>query len=286
MSNHLLKSSSKKIVVVRKPFKQPTTSVAEQQPTTIQKLELVISHYEEDLKWIHSIDPLILKSIYIYHKGSQEKKAQDYGFTVPDQKTYEFFWFILENVGRESHSIYTHCLSVGQESKKTDEHYNILFVQGGMDSTDYHLRSKHVYPIKEWYRYADTSQSYICSHPGEIWNKPGMIQHHSKWLEEKKSGKMKSTNLTMAEYYYYITHRVYPKHHGLFTSFGNFFAVSKKRVQQHSTKLYRRIIDTLKVHINPEEGHYMEWMSRAIFGGTDLKDCNQSSTEIFLPVLD
>lgn len=242
-----------------------------------RRLELVISHYEENLSWLNELDWALISCVYIYHKGDSSKTAKEYQCPIPSSTRID--WVVLNNVGRESHTIMYHCLQMKHGSLvSSDSRNQTLFVQGGMDQE--HLRCSHTYPVNQWHKYLSDTVPYHCAHQGEIWNAPKFLKHHSKWLDEKTQGAMKRTTLSLAEFYFYMSRRFYPKHSGIVVSFGNFFSVWNTRIMQHSAALYERGITILGKHVNPEEGHYFERICRSLFSGHDINVHTNANTHV------
>jgi hypothetical protein len=238
------------------------------------QLEIVIAHYEESLDWLTDLDIRIVFHVFIYHKGNSTKTMKDYH--VPKNWEPSFYsWIPMQNVGRESHTIAHHCLLLKQgkiNPNHTRSENVSLFVQGSLDERHQNL----VYPLSKWNQYLPSSGEihYVCSHPGEMFNTPGMLIHHSKWKDEKSSGAMRSTKITIEECYSFIFNRLYPRHTGIVVSYGNYFSVSNSRICEHSSNVYQRILQCLQDHVNPEEGHYLERFTRSLFAGLSISDCS------------
>jgi hypothetical protein len=259
----------------------------------VRKLEIVVAHYEEDLKWMIEIDQKYVEHIYIYHKGDSRKVANDYHLPISIRA---YTWIPLQNVGRESHTIIHHCLRLKQSEVKESKVNNFtLFVQGAIDVGK--LQQRRLYPVKEWAKYLPDATTdtrlYICSDVGEVWNQSGLIQHHGKWLVEKQSGVMRPTAVTLGEFYQFVFRRKYPSETGLVFSFDNNFSVSNARIIQHHTEMYRRILTVLETHINPEEGHYFERLARSLFAGIEVSKMGINNLvsgsgriEVFVPILE
>jgi hypothetical protein len=235
------------------------------------RMDLVIAHHEESLKWAEDVDWKLFDTVYIYHKGNTKKKAQDYLFPTTCPVTVH--WLLLTNVGRESHTIVYHCIKVceGKTSSPIKSDNLCLFVQGNPCEA-FHAQSKHIHPIAQWNKYVTHGTDYHCSHSPDVWTDPGKIKHHGKWILERQQGLMKPTEMDMNDFYTYITNRTFPAHVGIPVSYGNQFAVSNKRICQHSIPMYTRALKILETHANPETGHYFERISRCLFDGT----CDES----------
>lgn len=247
---------SKKVAIAVSPLTK--TTVIDKQ------LDVVVCHFEEKLDWLSAVDLSIICRIFVYHKGQPSKTASDYSFPscIPHQK---LVWITLKNVGRESHTIVHHCLHL-VESKQTvnTNTLHTLFVQGNIKD-----HASHVYPVTLWFKYLQSD--YVCAQTPEIWKNTadGTVIHHSKWADEKKSGKMQTSKLTLLEFYFFVFRRFYPKHVGLFTTFHNCFSVANSRIMSHHKNMYKRLLQILQTHANPEEGHYFERICCSLFGGRD-----------------
>lgn len=216
-----------------------------------EKLELVVSHYEERLDWLQDAAKAC-KRIWVYHKGNTLKTL---GFYINIGRDLAWIakikWLRLPNVGRESHTILHHCLQMklGKiPDLKPDDH--TLFLQGSIDD------HKHlVFPYWKWGNYL--KQDYVGGGVQEVDLSEGLP------LNEKLLATLQPSDMTFAEYYEHVLGQSFPGK--VWVSYCNLFAVKNQRILAHCQQLYERALQTLDKDTNPIAGHYFERLNASLF---------------------
>lgn len=245
------------------------------------KLDLIVAHYNEKLDWLDLVDPSIVRSLTIYHKGDSKKTSSDYGLRWSDSsfstiKRPPLQWIRLPNVGRESHTIAWHCRGLKRGDSKVCKTDHTVFLQG--DIRD-HLSMGTVFPPQSFIKYRDSK---YVSGRRDVLMLRDRIPHHGKWAMELKTGKMKPAPYGFATYFHAMTGRPLAVD-GSWWSYHNMFSVINQRLLAHDVQLYERLLATLEHHVNPETGHYFERLCRSLFAGADETD--PDSDELWLPIL-
>lgn len=224
------------------------------------KWNLVITHCEESLAWLDKITPRTYGMVYIYHKGNKTQNAAHYGCPV------NVLWIPVENVGREGATIMQHCLRMKRHEVTALPSHFTVFMQSDPDP---HIHRGTMFPLHETHKYYSEADYRACAL--DFYNNAGVMTYSadSGYDKMKEKGHMKATQQgTMSEYYEYLFKRPFPATTGIPVSYCNVFGVRNYRILAHSDSFYERALRTLNHHINPEEGHYFERLTRSIFGGT------------------
>ena len=201
--------------------------------------EIVVAHYNEDLKWLLPY----ADHARVYDKGGNKSSSM---------ATKVKKWEILSNVGRESHSYLYHIIN----------NYDCLanatiFGQGRL--TDHARWNDN--EVKKFIDGANKQGIYVQkSHGYGNW---GRIRHLGKWLAMIQSKDMRQSNITFGEFWKAIFGSPHPFRS--VATYGSIFSVSRSRILTHPKSFYENAISFVNDHPNPEEGHYFERMWPAIF---------------------
>ena len=215
----------------------------------MRSVDLVISAYKEDLKWLNHI-PATFHHVYIYNKGP----GMITGVNIP------YTEIKLKNIGRCDHTYLYHIIH------NYDKLADVTIFATGSTHALTHKRNKFRFTLNKTLEtrntvfYADryenvkedlynfTMESYPASYANNNIgvNSTKMIQANirpfGKWYDEH------FPNLDI--------HAV---------TFSGVFSVSKEHIHQHDTDYYRNLIGDFPFHPNPEVGHYFERAWIAIF---------------------
>jgi hypothetical protein len=212
------------------------------------KIEFVISRYNEDLNWINenffSNNDI---PIIVYNKGINDN--------INIKKEYKII--NLENVGRESHTYLYHIIN--NYDNLAD---NTIFLPGSSDMTIKNHRAriilketmKHNKTIILGQRYYDIKNAfydyllddYTSSHQNNLINSSKLekseIRPFGKWYEHYFGDKKTQ----------YIT-------------WSGILSISKENILFHPKEYYENLIKQLESSSNPEVGHYFERAWAIIF---------------------
>lgn len=215
----------------------------------MRSVDLVISSYKEDLKWLNDI-PATFRQVYIYNKGP----GMISGVNIP------YTEIKLKNIGRCDHTYLYHIIH------NYDNLADVTIFATGSTHALSHKRNKFRFTLNKTLEtrnsvfYADryenvkedlynfTMESYHASYSNNNIgvNSTKMIQANTrpfgKWYDEH------FPNLDI--------HAV---------TYSGVFSVSKEHIHQHDADEYIRLINDFPFHPNPEVGHYFERSWIAIF---------------------
>lgn len=216
----------------------------------INQYELVISSYNEDLKWLED-EPFNKFKQICYHKGpnSIEDKCKS-----PNCKIVN-----LENVGRCDHTYLYHIINNYDNLAPIT-----IFLPGScVDGYKFDIATKVIKLVN------DTNNTVLL---GALFNDiPNDIYDFK--IDEWKATNEKNNQLnpeTKLE-----PSPIRPFGNWFKENFGDIvgkvvcyfgiFAVSKEHIIQHPKEHYEKLIKYLDYHSNPEAGHYMERSWSALF---------------------
>ena len=206
-----------------------------------KKYEIVIAKYNEDISWSEPYKHLTT----VYNKSD---------VYYPDS-------IKLSNLGRESQTYLYHIISNWDNlAEKT------LFTQG-------ELSVEHKpYPIPVYFFYNLHYVSNIKEIGIHFRDGTGNhLRHQSKWLQEYKDKKMKSSIINFNDFWSIFSEEKNPNFSSTLWSHGAIFSVSKQLIKQNSLDLYIYLYKIVSNHINPEEGHYLERSWYYIFNCGKIK---------------
>jgi len=202
--------------------------------------EIVIAHYNEDLE---RIKPYAENAI-IYHKGSDD---------FPKIKCKK--WIKLPNIGRESHTYLYHIVN----NYDNLPHYTFFFQWWIED----HIEAWYVYPSFNNYMDEVKKHWFSCAQLFFLIKKNPQIVYSQKFLDMIKSGSLKKSEYTFASFY----KKLLNKNQKLLTPCflaANFW-ISNDLIRGRKFSFYKRALDLLPEHPNPEEWHFYERLRFSIF---------------------
>jgi hypothetical protein len=225
-----------------------------------KSIDIVISRYNEDLKWIldtqisrYTSYPAYTTTIYIYNKGKSP-------FTPPPILGCRVHVINLENVGRCDHTYLHHIIA------KYDDLANVTIFLPGSADWSYKL-SKTIFTVRKAYETLDTAMA--CQKFPEGVH----VAYRNFMLDEWKSSNEQNAAMNMENKLGKSEIRPFGKWYQ--HEFGNLFidticfnglmAVSKKHIRNRPVDFYKRIIKYVDHHHNPEAGHYVERSWCAMF---------------------
>jgi hypothetical protein len=203
--------------------------------------DIVIARYNESLDWMERLTPEQKSHIKVYNKG-----PDDLSCPVTEK---------LPNVGREGH---TYLWYIIQNYESLPDY--VIFMQAN-PFDHFKFEPKDISDVlSEWLRvtkwYGITSGmkarefGHDTTREFRIKEYKGMLYQSSfnfgEWMDE------------------FVEKDVCPPKtiHGC-----GFFGVSRKLIKTRSVEYYKKILDDLAVHNNPESGHYLERSWHYIFNG-------------------
>jgi hypothetical protein len=214
----------------------------------IGTIECVISRYNEYINWIVTL-PCYISKIYIYNKGENERYFNDF---IPSPEILAKLVFIkLPNIGRIDHTIVYHILNNWDNLPD-----NLIFLPGtstmclkkgqylgSIKRNLQKLKSKHLgfyaprfFKVNETYNYAinDYMASGRCNRNGNKFIK-SEYPHFQAWKTAVID------DLPMK----YVQLR-------------GMFAVSKENILYINKQIYEKLLESLSVGDNIENGHFAE----------------------------
>jgi hypothetical protein len=214
------------------------------------RIELVISRYNEDLEWLKE-EPFNQYPVIIYNKGTNDD------FYKPPllEKNID-----LPNVGRESHTYLYHIIDNYDNLAN-----NTVFLPGSTELPNKYERAKNViYSAKDTNRttlacvldnnitkniydfkldnYESSNNNNKQQNVGNDIN-PSKIRPFGKWFESIFTDNEENNCIV----------------------YNGIFNISKKHILQKSKQYYEKLINEVNRHHNEETGHYFERSWYAIF---------------------
>jgi hypothetical protein len=193
--------------------------------------QLVIAHYEKPLAWAESIPFPAL----CYSKGPETQT------TIPQVR--------LPNVGLDGYCYLRHIIDRWE------------------DLADFTLFC-HDCPHEHWPN-GLTAQQFLADAQLDYsggpalrycreWDKDGRLVHWGPYLERFQSGAMKSAKRTMVEWFQrFFDVDLWRAGQLLYTVGANFVA-SRRCLQRVGKDIYKRMLDEVSGHREPEEAYYLE----------------------------
>jgi len=215
-----------------------------------ENIDIIVSRYNEDLKWL--LEPPFNKYKYIvYNKGIND----DF------EKTNIKKIVKLNNVGREGHTYLYHIIH------NYDNLNNInVFLPGSVNNNNKKNKAiKLLNKIEKHKKAVFLSHNDIMNSIKNRFNNFILNNHNSTSFENKsinnESQLFKSRFRPYGYWYIKMFGNIKTKHY----IYNGIFSISKKDILQHNVNRYKKIINGLNKHSNPEEGHYVERSWGAIF---------------------
>ena len=203
--------------------------------------EIVVARYTESMEWAEKYQDVV--TVYEKYDGGDAAREAVADNLVPCSRRER-----LPNVGREAHTYLHHiiknyhCLA-----------HNTLFTQCGFEEHD-------TYPIEEYMFYTESSR-FLLNNFKTIYAKDGrygFLQHKWKWLDDYNSGKLLPEKRTFKQWWTERLRKPLPHINRFKWSHGAIFSVSDHRIRTNALEDYKRMIECLSHHSNPEAGHYFE----------------------------
>jgi len=215
-----------------------------------KSVDLVISHYNEDLDWLADLPHHNFKRIIVYTKGTRRPNCSQFLCQV----------IPLENVGREGHTYLHHIIKnyntvadvtifvpgscfMDHKKKKTE-----LVISGALADRDTVLLSEEKvenlanyfkdFEIKEW----------ASSHPENRAKNPSAVLGASRIRPFGKWYTHFFGDLVVRD-----------------VSYNGILAVSREAVHNRPVAFYESLEQEMRAHANPEAGHYLERSWAAVF---------------------
>jgi hypothetical protein len=212
------------------------------------KFDVVVAHYKENLSWVERLAHDDINNIFIYTKGDKE----------PVLKNPKVRIVRLPNVGRESHTYLSHCVSQYEQMKAGSSNF-VFFLQGdphGMNEVR----------VPEWMECVSSgglkyTYNFRISSPFDFLNK-GRCQ---SW-----AGATDPASCDVKEW----CERFIKKDcefSGVPIFWNACFGVSTERILSNPSEKYKKIIDDELNTINPECGHYCERLWYYMFNMDEVK---------------
>jgi hypothetical protein len=212
------------------------------------RLEIVISRFNEDLKW--TTTGIFNNFTYIvYNKGDNDNFEKSNINKIIN----------LKNVGRCDHTYLYHIIN----------NYNnlsdiTLFLPGSLDLPEKNFRATQIlYSIKQnpnavfFGEYCENIQQKFKDFCLSFW-KSSNIQNFNK---NNEVALHLSEIRPFGEWYKYNFENIISN----YVSYWGIFSVDKKDIIQHPLSRYINLINQLETSSNPEVGHYIERSWNAIF---------------------
>lgn len=202
--------------------------------------EIVVAHYNEDLKWLKPYE----KKAIVYHKGGND---------FPKIECKE--WIKLPNIWRESH---TYLYYIVNNYNNLPEY--ILFFQWWIKD---HAESWDVYESVEEYLNEVEKYWFSCANPFFLVRKDPQINFTWKFAEMLESWSLKKSPYTFARFYKELLGKSQKYLTPCFWAAN--FAVSRDVVKERPLSFYKKALELLPEHPNPEEWHFYERLRFSIF---------------------
>ena len=193
--------------------------------------EIVVARYTESMEWVRRYHDIV--TVYEKHENDVVPCSRRVRLPNVGRETHTYLYHIIENY---------HCLA-----------HNTLFTQCGFEEHDTYLIEEYLF---------DTGSSrFLMNNFKTIYAKDGrygFLQHKGKWLDEYNNGKMLPEKRTFKQWWTECLRKPIPHINRYKWSHGAIFSVSSERICNNSIDYYRRMIESVSCHCNPETGHYFE----------------------------
>jgi len=215
----------------------------------VPSIVTVVARYNENISWL-SESPFNRYPILLYEKG----KSRFEGCCLPICRRV-----LLPNVGRCDHTYLHYIIS----------HYNnlpdrIIFLPGSIQLNHKIEAARHMFDIIEndkklseyFHSSGDDAKQELYNFTIDSWSSTDK----DNLIENNESDLLKSRIRPFGKWFeYHFSHQKKIKKIWLW----GIFATTRDRIRAHPRALYKRLIQDLEIHSNPEVGHYMErtWAS-------------------------
>ena len=215
----------------------------------INKYEIVVSRYNEDLEWLKD-EPFNKYPVIIYNKGINDT------FYKPPLLKYISY---LNNIGRTSHTILYHIIT----------HYDNLsdvtiFLHGSTNEDRKYTPSKNMI-----YKVEKTNNSVFSG----VKTNNVQQENYNFTIDEYTSSNLQNASLNNENILEQSNIRPFGKwYESLFgnivtsnIAYCDIISVSKHHIKQHPKKYYIHLINQVNNSSSPEAGHYFERAWEAVF---------------------
>ena len=232
---------------------------AKQQEKKVNNLEIVVSRYNENLKWINT-NPFNKYPLTIYNKGLNN----DFEYSSRIKKVIN-----TKNVGREGHTYLLHIIKNYENLADFT-----VFLPGSLEHIEKLWKAKTIL-----YMIENNNESVFIQHKlspffdimdFEIDEYQSTSAQNLLVNDEKKL--LKSDIRPFGKWYKHYFNDIKLDS----VSYGGVLGIKKEDILQHSKEYYEKFLDQLSSHSNPEVGHYIErtW--------SKIINPSQSSSKIML----
>jgi hypothetical protein len=203
------------------------------------KYKIVIARYNETLDWLKK--KVFHYPYIVYNKG-------------PNSDFYKSKYFDkeikLKNIGRESHSYFTHII---QNYDALDD--ITIFVPGSLDSKNKYSRSVRLMKETRGDTFACIRESVFKKH--KTFKIDNYLCTNKKNSTLNPDAKIKKSKVRPFGKWY---NKTFKQHHKKSTCFtmNSIFALTKETILQKPKSYYESLLKQVNDHHNPEEGHYFE----------------------------
>lgn len=196
---------------------------------TKKNCEIVVSKYNENLKWLDKYKNLAT----IYDKSDHPIEGS----------------IKLVNVGRESHTYLYHIITNWNNLSE-----NTFFTQGNL-SKDHDPFPIETYLLKK--KKLLFFSHFFCKGI-KFRNNNKYLFFTGKWKNDFDNGNMKKSNLSFQDFWNQINSEIIEDYSQFKWSHGAIFSINRKLIKSKPIEYYMNLIKYVGHHCNPEEGHYFE----------------------------
>ena len=200
--------------------------------------QVVVAHYNEDLKWLSCFSPDDRTKIRVYDKGGYNFHVSGYDYCR------------LDNVGREAHT-YLHHIATYYDSLAD----LTLFCQG--DNDDHNPTKFPIQNLLDMPEKAEMGGFFLLS-PVREWDQSGRMAHYGKWADMCKDGAMCLSDISFTQWWkMWLGKDLWPTH-GIAYYPGAVFAVTKEAIRRTPRGRYEALLKSIPNHVNPEVAYFLE----------------------------
>jgi len=215
----------------------------------VNDMQLVISRYNEDLKWLIE-EPFLNYVNIIYNKGDNNNFVQT-DKTLRVEK--------LENVGKCDHTYLYHIINNYDNLAKVT-----IFLPGSLNMDFKKERALELIQNLE----ANDKNTWIGERVNDVKNDLYDFQM-DEWKTSDKANVNANQETKLLPAIIRPFGAWYEQHFGdtdvKYISYWGIFSVDKKTIHTKPVEYYKNLITELETHSNPEVGHYFERSWGAIF---------------------
>jgi hypothetical protein len=216
----------------------------------MDNIEIIVSRFNEDLNWTQEA-PFNLFQYIVYNKGNNEN------FNKTNIKQI----INIQNVGRESHTYLYHIIHNYEKLANI-----MVFFPGSLNIDHKKVKAKRVL---DNIIQSNFSKAYFMGQYHQSIKEILNDFFLDNWQSTDKNNLLLNSESVLQKseirpYGNWYTH-FFGNTQANWLTYCGVFSIDKRDIIQNHVEHYKRLLETVNTHSNPEAGHYMERSWGAIF---------------------